>query len=299
MEYSWISWLSRSWYLEKAWLEVLFWTWCQQHKVSAMGVWIFLNCSAPLHRRGLVARALEGATWSCKAYAVAQRPRHPPLWVQAAWLVRGANSRHEVAPNDIDIWIKTCIGPSFKGAAHKVKAQCSETLMEASRFNFDQKTSHSSVSFGFFWHVSSPNRSGRNLRIEGISVSYKTGDSLAVWPHNPLDKVEAGKLHSGTYHNQSGHEARNLEMTWNDTWWFLTSPKTSWHGVHRWRNLPFTSSLFAGDFLLSFWLFVAGAPSFAAGRHDLLWFRMLTRNTKPRTKAIGQSWHLQDSKRNT
>ena len=29
------------------------------------------------------------------------------------------------------------------------------------------------------------------LRIEGTPVSYKTGDSLAVWPRNPFDKVEA------------------------------------------------------------------------------------------------------------
>ena len=28
------------------------------------------------------------------------------------------------------------------------------------------------------------------LRIEGTNVSYKTGDSLAVWPRNPFDKVE-------------------------------------------------------------------------------------------------------------
>lgn len=29
------------------------------------------------------------------------------------------------------------------------------------------------------------------LRIEGTNVTYKTGDSLAVWPRNPFDKVEA------------------------------------------------------------------------------------------------------------
>ena len=32
------------------------------------------------------------------------------------------------------------------------------------------------------------------LRIEGTPVSYKTGDSLAVWPRNPFDKVEAGSM---------------------------------------------------------------------------------------------------------
>lgn len=35
-----------------------------------------------------------------------------------------------------------------------------------------------------------------SLRIEGTPVSYKTGDSLAVWPRNPLDKVEAGPVQS-------------------------------------------------------------------------------------------------------
>ena len=29
------------------------------------------------------------------------------------------------------------------------------------------------------------------FKIAGTSMSYKTGDSLAVWPRNPVDKVEA------------------------------------------------------------------------------------------------------------
>ena len=50
--------------------------------------------------------------------------------------------------------------------------------------------------FQFERHQSHP--IPNSSRIEGTPVSYKTGDSLAVWPRNPLDKVEAGHIQSVT-----------------------------------------------------------------------------------------------------
>ena len=37
-----------------------------------------------------------------------------------------------------------------------------------------------------------PNLRMVQLRIEGASVSYETGDNLSIWPRNPVEKVEAG-----------------------------------------------------------------------------------------------------------